>query len=264
MNFFFYDGPIWVALPAFVLVFLAASWAILLAVRPWVKRVSANHEEWDRVLGYAMQSYGVFYGILLALIAVSVYENFQRVSGVVLDEASALGTFYRAISSYPPPYGPDLQEQLKLYMQNVISVDWPLQARDIIPDEGNDQVARMQTLLFAYEPATTGGQALHNQTIGLFFDFVEARRARLDETKLALPPLLWVLVAVGAGLNALMLALVEARNLRVHLIMSGIIAVFVALLLFVTAAMDHPYSGFVSVTPEPFQNLLEQLTPGGG
>ena len=98
----------------------------------------------------------------------------------------------------------------------------------------------------------------HNQTVGLFFDFVEARRARLDETKLALPPLLWVLVAVGAALNALMLALVEARNLRVHLIMSGLIAVFVALLIFVTAAMDHPYSGFVSVPPEPFQNLLEQ------
>ncbi|HOB57318.1 MAG TPA: DUF4239 domain-containing protein [Rhodoglobus sp.] len=258
MNFFFYDGPIWIALPTFVLLFLAFSWAILLAVRPWVKRVSANHEEWDRVLGYAMQSYGIFYGILLALIAVSVYENFQRVSGVVLDEASSLGTLYRAVSSYPPPVGPDLQEQLRLYTQNVISVDWPLQGRDIIPAEGNAQVDSIQSILFAYEPSTSGGQALHNQTVGLFFDFVEARRARLDETKLALPPLLWVLVAVGAALNALMLALVEARNLRVHLIMSGLIAVFVALLIFVTAAMDHPYSGFVSVPPEPFQNLLEQ------
>jgi hypothetical protein len=176
----------------------------------------------------------------------------------VLDEASSLGTLYRAVSSYPPPVGPDLQEQLRLYTQNVISVDWPLQGRDIIPAEGNAQVDSIQSILFAYEPSTSGGQALHNQTVGLFFDFVEARRARLDETKLALPPLLWVLVAVGAALNALMLALVEARNLRVHLIMSGLIAVFVALLIFVTAAMDHPYSGFVSVPPEPFQNLLEQ------
>ncbi|MFM9877356.1 MAG: hypothetical protein ACKVOG_05850 [Rhodoglobus sp.] len=259
MDFFFYDGPIWIALPAFVILFLVVSWAILLAVRPWVKRVSAAHEEWDRVLGYAMQSYGVFYGILLALIAVSVYENFQRVSVVVLDEASSLGTLYRAISSYPPPFAGDLQDQLRTYTQNVITLDWPLQGRDIIPAEGNAQVDRIQLILLAYEPTTAGGEVLHNQTVGQFFDFLEARRARLDETTLALPPLLWVLVAVGAVLNALMLALVEARNLRVHLIMSGIIAVFVALLIFVTAAMDHPYSGFVSVTPEPFQNLLDQL-----
>ncbi len=259
MDFFFYDGPIWIALPSFVLLFLLLSWAVLLAVRPWVKRVSADHEEWDRVLGYAMQSYGIFYGILLALIAVSVYENFQRVSGVVLDEVSALSTVYRAVAAYPSPLGAELQEQLRVYTQNVIAIDWPLQARNVIPDDGNDQVDSIQALMFAYEPTTGGQQALHQQTVGLFYDFVEARRSRLDETKLALPPLLWVLVAVGAILNALMLALVEARNLRVHLIMSGLIAVFVALLIFVTAAMDHPYAGFVNVPPEPFQNLLDQV-----
>ncbi len=88
MDFFFSVGPLWLALPTFVVLYLVLSWAVLLAVRPWVTRVSSAHEEWDRVLGYAMQSYGIFYGILLALIAVSVYENFQRVSVVVLDTAT--------------------------------------------------------------------------------------------------------------------------------------------------------------------------------
>ena len=259
MDFFFSVGPLWLALPTFVVLYLVLSWAVLLAVRPWVTRVSSAHEEWDRVLGYAMQSYGIFYGILLALIAVSVYENFQRVSVVVLDEASALSTFYRAVSAYPAPLGEELQEQLRVYTQNVIALDWPLQSKDIIQAYGNVQVDSIQEMLLAYEPTSGGQQALHQQTVGLYFDFVESRRARLDETKLALPPLLWVLVAVGAILNALMLALVEARNLRVHLIMSGLIAVFVALLIFVTAAMDHPYAGFVNVPPEPFQNLLDQV-----
>ena len=75
----------WVALPVFVLSFLALSWGVLFAVRPWVKRVARANEEWDRVLNYAMSSYGIFYGILLALIAVSVYENFQRVDVIVVD-----------------------------------------------------------------------------------------------------------------------------------------------------------------------------------
>ena len=114
----------------------------------------------------------------------------------------------------------------------------------------------------SFEPTTAGQQNLHNQTLSQFFDFVEARRARLDETKLALPPLLWIVLAIGAVLNALMLALVEVRKLRVHLIMSGIIAIFVGLLIFVTASMDHPYAGYVSITPEPFQNLIDQLMGG--
>jgi hypothetical protein len=41
--------------------------------------------------------------------------------------------------------------------------------------------------------------------------------------------------------------------------MSGLIAVFVALLIFVTASMDHPYSGPISISPEMFENLLDQL-----
>ncbi len=43
----------------------------------------------------------IFYGILLECIAVSVYENFQRVNGEVLDsEVSYLGTLYRDVGAF--------------------------------------------------------------------------------------------------------------------------------------------------------------------
>ena len=254
--------PIWLALPGFVVLFLVVSWAVLLAVRPWVIRMSSQNREWDRVLTYAMASYGIFYGILLALITVSVYENFHRVDAVVLDEADALGALYRAVSGYPQPLADNLQDYLRQYTTGVITQDWPLQQQGIIPTLGNDDVDRFETALYAFEPVTAGQQAIHQQTLSLFFDFLEARRDRLDETKLALPVLLWVVLGVGAVLNALMLSLVESRSLRVHLLMSGIIAVFVGLLIFVVASMDHPYAGYVSVSPDPIESVLEQLMGG--
>ena len=119
--------PIWLALPGFVVLFLVVSWAVLLAVRPWVIRMSSQNREWDRVLTYAMASYGIFYGILLALITVSVYENFHRVDAVVLDEADALGALYRAVSGYPQPLADNLQDYLRQYTTGVITQDWPLQ-----------------------------------------------------------------------------------------------------------------------------------------
>ena len=255
----FYELPVWVSLPLFVIVFLALSWGVLLLLRPWVRRMAGRNEEWDRVLGYAMASYGVFYGILLALIAVSVYDDFSRVDGVVLEEASALATLYRDVSAYPAPYSYELQDLLRGYTQNVIAIDWPSQAQGLIPGAGNGQVDAIQRLLFSFNPSTSGEQAYHLETLERFNDLVEARRDRLDETQLALPGLLWALLGVGAVLNAAMLALVEAKNLRIHLIMSGIIAVFVAMLIYVTASMDHPYSGAVNITPEPFRVLLEQV-----
>jgi hypothetical protein len=264
VGFFFYELPLWVSLPSFVLGVLVISWGILLLVRPWVQRTAATNPEWDRILGYAMSSYGIFYGILLALVAVSVYENFQRVDNVVLEEVSALATFYRAVSDYPAPYDSELQEQLLLYTEGVITIDWPSQAQGIVPNEGYEQVDAIQSVLFRFEPQDLGEQAYHEQTLALFFDVAETRRDRLDETGLALPVLLWVVIAIGGVLNALMISLIEARNLRIHLIMSGIIAIFVALLVFVTASLDHPYAGPVSVDPEGYSVLLDQLIVGRG
>ncbi len=56
-----------------------------------------------------------------------------------------------------------------------------------------------------------------------------------------------------------MIGLVETHRLRIHLVMAGIIAVFVGLLIFTIASIDHPYAGAISVSSEPFADLFDQL-----
>lgn len=259
-DWFFYDLPIWISLPTFVLGFLVLSWLILLGVRPWVTRTAKDDsEQWDRVLGYAMSSYGIFYGILLGLIAVSVYENFQRVNVEVLNEVSYLGTLYRDFGQFPDATGDQLQSLLRTYTLDVVNIDWPQMANGVIPTHGNTVVGELQAALYSYEPGTIGEQERYGTTLETWASFLDARRARLDETELVLPTLLWIVVAAGSVLNALMISLVEARSLRVHLVMAGIIAAFVALLIFTIASIDHPYSGVVSIDPEPYQDLFDQI-----
>jgi hypothetical protein len=259
VHWFFYDLPTWVSMPTFMLVFLGLSWLILLGARPFVTRAAATNADWDRVLGYAMSSFGLFYGILLALIAVSVYENFQRVNGISLDEVATIATLFRNFGAYPGAFGTDLQQQLQDYTMNVVAVDWPLQEAGIEPTAGDASIDAMQSALFAFEPGTISEQTVHTQTLAVFDRFVDVRRDRIDETELSLPGLLWAVVAVGAFLNALMIGLVESKSRRIHLIMSGIIAIFVAMLIFTTATIDHPYAGAVSVTSEPYLDLYENV-----
>jgi hypothetical protein len=259
VHWFFYDLPVWVAMPTFMLVFLGLSWLILLGVRPFVTVAAAKNPDWDRVLGYAMSSFGLFYGILLALIAVSVYENFQRVNSISLDEVSTIATLFRNFGAYPGALGDELQQRLQEYTMNVVTVDWPLQESGVEPTMGDASIDAMQAVLFGYEPGTLAEQTVHNQTLALFDRFVDVRRDRIDETELALPGLLWAVVGVGAFLNALMISLVESKSRRIHLIMSGIIAIFVAMLIFTTVTIDHPYSGSVSVTSGPYLQLYQEV-----
>jgi Protein of unknown function (DUF4239) len=255
----FYQLPTWLTLPGFILLFVGASCGLLLAVRPWVRRVVERTLEWDRVMDHAITMYGVFYGITLALVAVSVFQNFIRVDQVVQDEVAALAAFYRSVSGFDQPTAGTLQDMLRAYTQHVISVDWPQQASGQTPTVGGREVDQIQVTLFSYQPTNPAQNALHEEAIGQFNDFVSARRYRINESRLALPALLWLLLWVGAAINQTLLALIEVKEVLVHLIIMALISLFVALLIYVTLQLDHPYYGAVTIDPTDFQVLLDDL-----
>ncbi len=255
----FYQVPTWLSLPGFLVLFVGLSCALLLALRPWVRSVVSRTAEWDRVLDHAITMYGVFYGITLALVAVSVFQNFIRVDQVVQDEVATLAAFYRSISGFDQPVAGSLQDMLRSYTQNVIAVDWPLQASGQTPTAGGREVDQIQVMLFSYRPTTPAQVALQAEAIDQFNEFVSARRYRINESKLALPALLWVLLWIGALINQILLALIEVKEVLVHLIIMSLISVFVALLIYVTLQMDHPFYGTVNIEPTDFQVLLDDL-----
>jgi len=71
----------------------------------------------------------VFYGFARALIAVNVFEIYADVSKIISQEATALAVLYRDVSTYPEPIRPQLQKQVRDYVEYIIHEAWPLQQR---------------------------------------------------------------------------------------------------------------------------------------
>ena len=68
---------------------------------------------------------------------------------------------------------------------------------------------------------------------------------------------------IGALLNGLLTYLFWVENLWLHAGLVGILSVFIALLVFLTAAMDNPFRGEFSVSSDAFQTILEKvMIPG--
>jgi hypothetical protein len=53
------------------------------------------------------------------------------------------------------------------------------------------------------------------------------------------------------------------ENLSVHAILVGIMAIFIALLVFLTAAMDNPFRGEFSVSAEAYQTVFQNVMSRG-
>ncbi|KRE30404.1 DUF4239 domain-containing protein [Agromyces sp. Soil535] len=254
----FYSTEIWITLPLFVGGFVALSCLVVIGLRPVIRKLVDDPREWDHALAHVIGTFGVFFGILLALVAVSVYENFADTRVSTLEEAAQLTALYRGTTGLPQDAGAPMRETIQEYVHTVVDQDFPSQRRGILPEGSAVLVDDLERLLHDYEPADLQQQAEFIQLLATFDDFIESRRARIDATSLELPPPFWLVIWVGAAVNAVLIGFIHVKKVGLHLLIAGLLALFVGLVIFVTADMDHPYQGSISVGPGAFERVLQQ------
>jgi hypothetical protein len=261
--FWIYDIPTGALAVLFAVTFVGVTWLGIVLTRTHVRRWVQPQADWNEVMGYVVSCHGVLYGILLGLIAVGTYQNFADVEETVEQEASALAALDRDVSSYPETIRGELRALLREYCRFVIEEAWPAQRRGIIPEGGTARVSAFQRKLTAFEPATKGQEILQLATLHQFNSFVEVRRDRLHHVTTGLPAPLWCVVGVGAVLGIVLTWLFSIDRLSVHLTVAGILSLLTGLVVFLIAAMDHPYRGQVHVSPEAFEIVQRSLIAPG-
>jgi hypothetical protein len=254
----FYNTNIFITMPVFVGGFVIVSCAVVLALRPVVHRMVDDPKEWDHALGHVIETFGVIFGILLALVAVSVYENFAEARKATLEEAALVGALFRDTTGLPDEVGVPMRVTIEEFVHTVIEQDFPTQRRGDPPETSAAQVDEFEELLHEFEPQSAQQEAEFLQLLATFDDLIEARRARIDATTLELPLPFWVVIWVGAAVNAVLVGLIHLKNVRPHLLLAGLLALFIGFVMYVTADLDHPYAGNISVGPGPFERVLVQ------
>lgn len=212
----------------------------------------------DAFTGNMMQAVMIFYGLVVALIAVSVWQTYTDAGRIVSEEATALGTLYRDVSTYPEPTRSQLQRHLREYLDYIIHDAWPLQGQGKVPSGGVEQINHFQTELAAFEPVSEGQKVLHGETFRAYNHLIEARRLRLDAVLTGLPGMLWWLVVIGAIAN-LASTFFFRVNGTLHGIQSVALAVLVGLIIFMILALDRPFRGELGLRPVPYQLIRDQL-----
>jgi Protein of unknown function (DUF4239) len=219
-------------------------------------RVNAQDSEFS---GALVQCVMVFYGLAVALIAVSVSQTYSDVSKVVSGEASALNALYRDVSSYPAPIRLELQQVLRDYTDHVIHRAWPAQRRGETPTAGFGHMTRFQAALTKFEPLSEGQKILHAETFRAYNLLIQARRMRLDAAATSLPGVMWAVILVGAFISLTATFFFKVEDARLHGILVSLLAAFMGLVIFMVLALDRPFRGDLGIGPQPYQLIYDQL-----
>jgi hypothetical protein len=266
MFYWIYDLPNGVVFLLFTVAALAVSWLAIFALRGVNAKLFGSdddaRDERNSMIELVLTGTGLFYGLLLGLIAAATYTTYAETEGAVNAEATSLSALYRDVSNYPEPTRFQLQTDIKAYVGYVVDEAWPRQQDGEVPTGGIRRADTIQTHLVEFEPATEGDKIVHAEALSQFNEFVELRQHRLNSVESSLPAPLWWVLVVGAVINLALIAMLAVRRLVAHLVISGLFAVFVAMMIFLIASMDNPFRGEFSVQPDAFRALQTTFFDG--
>lgn len=256
MFYWIYNYPTEYVGAGFGLAFVVVTWIGILLFRPLVRDWVHKARSANDLVGFFLSAFSMIYGILLGLLAVATYQSYSSADDIVAKEATSLAALYRDFSGYPQPLRATLESSLRDYTLEVIERSWPKQRRGEIPVRESKLIHETFSKLLTFKPADRGDEIVFGETLRQFNDLLERRRARLDAIGNGIPAILWWVVMIGAFFHIILLWLLD-MELHVHMLLSGLLACFIGILIFLIFELDNPFRGEVSTGPGPLQLVYE-------
>jgi len=243
---FFSSLPVYIGGPLFVGGFVAiAVLAGLLAHRYLPQSVLDQHNE---IAGFVFAVVGVVYAVLLAFLAIAVWERFDDAHKRVSDEASQLVIVYRRVDAFPDERAP-LRRQIVRYAQVLVSDEWPAMNRGGSSDTADALIEGIAYHVRHLKVKTPSQQVLQTSLIDSVENTMVDRDDRLVLSNTGLNAFLWTILYLGAAAVIAFSYLFAFKSRAAQAAMVGLLAFTLALVLYLIAAIDFPFRGDVRILP---------------
>ena len=249
--------PTWAIGVLMVLIALVTAAGGVLLVRHFidVRRLKQHHD----IAGPIFSTLGVVYAVLLAFVIVIVWQDFDRTQTDVLHESNYYADIYRDSNGLSEPFRSELLGSYDDYINAIIVDEWPRLARgerSMIVQEKSDKNWKLYA---SYEPKTDVEKIYYAEILTKMNDAGELRRARIIDAGTGVHPVLWAVLLLGGFITVAFTFFFGSENLVAQLIMTTLLAVLIALILFTILVMDFPFTGDMAIQPTAFQQILANL-----
>jgi Protein of unknown function (DUF4239) len=226
------------------------------------KKLRTEHND---VAGFTLAVVGVVYAVLLAFIAVAIWENYDRAGNLVQIEAALVGDLDRNTVGLPEPLSSALRKQVTNYAETVVQLEWPaLAGGEVLEGPGWESLDRFHLLLaqdHTQDPAVIGTKS---EILRRLNDLYDARRSRFQSAQAELPPILWWNLLAGAALVMIFCCFFGVPNIWMHAAMMAMLAGSMGLVLSLVLLLYNPFVGYNHVSAAPFNHLVTSLEARGG
>ena len=226
-----------------------------------------SRQRHNDVAGFIYAALGVIYAVLLALVVITVWEEYQAASETVEQEANATAEVFLLGYELPEPEGAHIQELAHSYAEEVVHKEWPLMAQGDQPtleQEAGTQtgwtlIDDIRASVHGFEPHTRAEEQLYAEGLDQVANLGDARRSRLIASEEGVPGILWSVLIFGGIAAVGFTYLFGLESTWAHRLMVVTLAAVIGLVLFTIGALGHPFSGGARIGTGAFELILERF-----
>jgi hypothetical protein len=250
--------PTWalalIVVGGFVLMAFAGLWV----VRRHLPRVHAGEaNEFASVMNGVLAA---VYGVFLAFAIVALYEEFHEAEEGVRTEAAALARAVVNADGLPQAQADGMRRAVADYRDAVVTTEWDAMRDGDSADRAWREMEGMYAVLKGFDPRGEREGAFYGASVDAVNELVDARRSRLHAAEASLPSSIMALLFGGGVLTLGFTLVFGVPSPRMHTAMAVALALLLGGALTVALALDHPFSGDIAVSTEPYrQDALSEL-----
>jgi hypothetical protein len=247
---------VWMALVIFGFTYLVAA-AIYAVVA--VLAVGERARSFRAVSPGMLPPLAILFGLFVAFTAAQVWNDSDRANAAVNREASALRSVVLLAAGFPGEPEARVRALVRGYIEEVATQEWPMMARQSATLRFTPRpLAEVLQLTLALTPGSQGQQIVQREIATAVENALDARRQRIIISRSQVNWVKWSCLFVQAVCALFAVALVHSGDRLASTITMGMLASGVAACVLLIASHDRPFTGQISVGPDPLLQIMPE------
>lgn len=234
--------------------FLVGTLILFYIVQKYFSFFKFENNGYPAIFSFAI---GTTFGLTLAFICVSTWQNYNHINSVVSKEATTLTTIYRTLDAFKQEFRDSNAKLLTGYAKKVITQEWPLMSKSEFDHDAYNDFHQFQIHLLHHIPLNNAEMAAQQEELKLISEYYALRLERITSAKSALDHSMMLTLGLGAFIFILYQCLHAMPGIRQHLVMISLLSISIGLIFFLILSYNTPFSGPNAISPEALSKALE-------
>jgi hypothetical protein len=256
-------------LPVLLVLIVAAAVAIgvtYLAHRLVLRRYdTAQRSRHNDVAGFMITVAGTLYALMLGLITVAVWQQYDATRERAAVEASAVANIWHTVGAFPAPARAAIQADMRTYTDVMLRDEYPFMRTAPFGEEGERPTRADAVFMHAMGRVTalqpTAANAVNAQQIALSLlnELHDARKRRLAANDEGLSWFLWVVLVLGAVVVIGLALLFGIENQHAHFAMTAAATLLIVSMFVLLFELQYPFRSDLRIRPNAWVALSDHI-----